>query len=373
MPTLSSPSTAAPKAFSEHHADALAQWGTPPHILASADFSPITLAAILHLAQMAKTQTTNPKHPWQPLAGHTVATAFFEPSTRTRLSFETAAQRLGANILTLTAQTSSTTKGESEQDTLQTLHALAATHPCKPVAAIIRHTQSGIVAQLAATLRSDVLLPHPPLRLINGGDGQHDHPSQGLLDAYTLIDHWQLWNTLDADPGTALAGKRIAIVGDILHSRVARSNAHFLTQLGASVVLSGPPALLPPAMAGLGVSHNPVHVTHSLAEALTGADAVMALRLQQERQANGLIASLAEYHQQYGITTANIEQYAHPQAIFLHPGPMNRGVEVDSTLADDPNRSLVLHQVANGVAVRMALLMLALLPAETLKDLTHVG
>jgi len=255
------------------------------------------------------------------LTGFTVATVFFEPSTRTRLSFELAARRMSADILSFTAATSSTAKGESYKDTLLTLEQMGID------AYIIRVDAAGVPHQAFGWLNKPV---------INAGDGWRAHPTQALLDAFTLIE--KLGD---------LEGKKIAIVGDILHSRVARSNAELLPMLGASVVACGPATLLPGNLSG-------VTLTTDLKEALSDADAVMALRLQKERMDKGLLPSEPEYIAGYQITQERM-QWAKPEAPLLHPGPMNRDVELEGTLADS-QCSLVEHQVANGQAIRMAVL-----------------
>ncbi|AEV16667.1 Aspartate carbamoyltransferase [Thermus sp. CCB_US3_UF1] len=254
------------------------------------------------------------------LQGFTVATVFFEPSTRTRLSFELAARRMSADVVSFTAQTSSLQKGESYKDTLLTLEAMGVD------AYVIRADAAGVPHQATRWVKGVV---------VNGGDGRRAHPTQALLDAYTLLEALG-----------SLEGKKIAIVGDILHSRVARSNAELLPLLGAEVWCAGPPSLLPQALPG-------ARLTPSLEEALAEADAVMVLRLQRERMEAGLV-NLQDYIAHYQVTEARLRR-AKPQAPLLHPGPMNRDVELEGTLADS-ERSLVARQVQNGVAVRMAVL-----------------
>ncbi|WP_038045906.1 aspartate carbamoyltransferase catalytic subunit [Thermus caliditerrae] len=254
------------------------------------------------------------------LQGFTVATVFFEPSTRTRLSFELAARRMSADVVSFAAQTSSLQKGESYKDTLLTLEAMGMD------AYVIRADAAGVPHQATRWVKGAV---------INGGDGRRAHPTQALLDAYTLLEALG-----------SLEGKKIAIVGDILHSRVARSNAELLPLLGAEVWGAGPPALLPKSLPG-------VRLTPRLDEALAEADAVMVLRLQKERMEAGLV-NLEDYIAHYQVTEARLKK-AKPEAPLLHPGPMNRDVELEGTLADSA-RSLVNRQVRNGVAVRMAVL-----------------
>jgi len=254
------------------------------------------------------------------LQGFTVATVFFEPSTRTRTSFELAARRMSADVVSFAAQSSSLQKGESYKDTLLTLEAMGVD------AYVIRADAAGVPHQATRWVKGVV---------VNGGDGQRAHPTQALLDAYTLLEALG-----------SLEGRKIAIVGDILHSRVARSNAELLPLLGAKVWGAGPPSLLPQSLPG-------VRLTPNLEEALEEADAVMVLRLQKERMEAGLI-NLQDYIARYQITEERLGR-AKPQAPLLHPGPMNRDVELAGTLADS-ERSLVNRQVQNGVAVRMAVL-----------------
>jgi aspartate carbamoyltransferase catalytic subunit len=263
----------------------------------------------------------------QSLAGIAVCTLFFEPSTRTRLSFQRACQRLGADVLGFDAASSSTTKGETARDTLRTIEAMGVR------GFVVRHSGDGAVAALAAAAA-------PGTVLVNAGDGRNAHPTQGLLDMLTLRQ------ALGHDFG----GRSFLIVGDVLHSRVARSDLHALRTLGAGRIrVCGPPRLLPgeDVLAGC-------EVFHELDAALEGVDAVMMLRLQRERMEEGLVGSLEDYHRDYGLTAARLRRAA-PGAVVLHPGPMNRGVEISDEVADGP-QSLVLRQVANGVAVRMAVL-----------------
>jgi aspartate carbamoyltransferase catalytic subunit len=261
------------------------------------------------------------------LAGKAICTLFFEPSTRTRLSFQRAAQRLGADVLGFDAATSSTTKGESARDTLKTIEAMGV-HGF-----VIRHSGDGAVAALADAADAGTAL-------VNAGDGRSAHPTQGLLDMLTLRQAL----------GTDFTRRTFLIVGDVRHSRVARSDLHALRTLGAGEVrVCGPAALLPDD----GTLHGCV-VGHDLDAMLEGVDAIMMLRLQRERMAEGLVASLDDYHRDYGLTDARLVRAA-AEAVVMHPGPMNRGVEIDDAVADGP-RSLILRQVANGVAVRMAVL-----------------
>lgn len=261
------------------------------------------------------------------LAGKAVCTLFFEPSTRTRSSFSLAAQRLGADLLNFDASTASTTKGEADLDTLKTLEAMGV-H-----AFVVRHKRDGAVAELAAAAA-------PGTVLLNAGDGRSNHPTQGLLDMLTLRQA----------KGEDFSRLKVAIVGDVKHSRVARSDLHALRALGCGEIrVCGPTPLLPEDDTLRGCT-----ATTDLDAALEGVDAAVMLRLQRERMAEGLVASLEDYHRDYGLTTARLARAA-PDAIVMHPGPMNRGVEITDEVADGP-RSHVLRQVANGVAVRMAVL-----------------
>lgn len=260
------------------------------------------------------------------LQGFTVSTLFFESSTRTRLSFERAARAQSADVISFAAGGSSLAKGESLKDTLRTIDAMQAD------LYVVRHAAAGVPYQLARWTDAAI---------VNAGDGRRAHPTQALLDAYTFRTSFPNFD--------GFAGKKLTIVGDILHSRVARSNIELWTRLGGTVTLCGPATLLPRELAQTGVSlHN------RLEPALEGAHAVMALRLQQERMASGLLPSLAEYRARYQLTEA-VMALAHPQALVMHPGPMNRDVELSGSLADSP-RSVIERQVANGVPVRMAVL-----------------
>ena len=261
------------------------------------------------------------------LAGKAVCTLFFEPSTRTRSSFSLAAQRLGADLLNFDASTASTTKGEADLDTLKTLEAMGV-H-----AFVVRHKRDGAVAELAAAAA-------PGTVLLNAGDGRSNHPTQGLLDMLTLRQA----------KGADFSRLKVAIVGDVKHSRVARSDLHALRTLGCGEIrVCGPASLLPDDDTLRGCT-----VTDDLDAALDGVDAAMMLRLQRERMAEGLVASIEDYHRDYGLTDSRLARAA-PDAIVMHPGPMNRGVEITDEVADGP-QSRVLRQVANGVAVRMAVL-----------------
>jgi aspartate carbamoyltransferase catalytic subunit len=259
------------------------------------------------------------------LRGRTVVNLFFEPSTRTRTSFEVAEKRLSADTLSIASATSSVTKGETLIDTVQNLEAMA------PDMIVMRHASSGAPHLLARTCRSAI---------INAGDGMHEHPTQALLDAFTIRQH-----------KGRLAGLKVAITGDLLHSRVFRSNALLLKTMGAEVWACAPPTLIPAGIARYGVQP-----TTSLDEAVEGADVVMMLRIQQERMHGHFIPSVREYFTLFGLTAERMAR-AKSDAIVMHPGPMNRGVEIDSEIADGA-QSVILEQVANGVSVRMAVLYL---------------
>jgi len=268
------------------------------------------------------------------LRGKTVVSLFFEDSIRTRLSFETAARRLSADVLTFSASSSSVNKGESLRDTVETLQAMGID------AVVVRHPSSGAPAQIARWLDGPAV--------INGGDGWHEHPTQALLDCYTIVAERRA-RGLTPDPGAPLAGLRIAVVGDIRHSRVARSDVTAFTLLGADVTLVAPPTLLPPSMAGW-----PVTVTSDLDAAIDGLDVVYLLRLQRERMTEALLPSLREYATQWGLTPARADRLG-KDTLIMHPGPVNKGVELAAEVADRPN-AVITHQVSNGVATRMAVL-----------------
>jgi aspartate carbamoyltransferase catalytic subunit len=261
------------------------------------------------------------------LRGKTVVSLFFEDSTRTRLSFETAAKRLSADTMTFSVSNSSVNKGESLRDTVETIAAMGID------AVVVRHKSAGVPWRVASWVGASV---------INAGDGWHEHPTQALLDCYTIR----------ARRG-ALSGLRIAIVGDIKHSRVARSDVAAFSALGAEVLLVAPPTLLPPSLEGW-----PVTIAHRLDDVLRSLDVIYLLRLQRERMTEALIPSLREYRAVYGLTAERVSRL-HPDALVMHPGPMNRGVEIDAEAAGDV-RSVIAEQVANGVAVRMAVLYLIL-------------
>jgi aspartate carbamoyltransferase catalytic subunit len=259
------------------------------------------------------------------LRGKTVVNLFYEPSTRTRTSFEIAEKRLSADTLNIAVAASSVLKGETLADTALNIEAMS------PDMIVLRHASSGACHLLARICRS---------RIINAGDGLHEHPTQALLDAFTIWKHKQ-----------AIAGLKVAIVGDLLHSRVLRSNLLLLTKLGAHVWVSGPPTLVPKGIEQLGVT-----VATTIDDAVRDADVVMMLRIQQERMQGAFFPSLREYFNLFGMTQERVRR-AKKDVIIMHPGPMNRGVEIASEVADGPY-SVILEQVANGVAVRMAVLYL---------------
>jgi aspartate carbamoyltransferase catalytic subunit len=267
-----------------------------------------------------------------PLRGRTVVNLFYEDSTRTRTSFELAAKRLSADVVNFAAKGSSVSKGESLKDTALTLEAMGAD------AVVIRHSYSGAAHRLATWVQGSV---------VNAGDGTHEHPTQALLDAFTIRRRLR-GATGDLD------GLRVAIVGDVLHSRVARSNVALLTTLGARVTLVAPPTLVP-----RGVENWPVACVFELDSVLADSDVVMMLRVQRERMAGGFFPSAREYSRRYGLDARRMAMLD-DNAIVMHPGPMNRGMEIAAEVADDPKRSTIVEQVTNGVSVRMAVLYLLL-------------
>ncbi|MEB3195447.1 MAG: aspartate carbamoyltransferase catalytic subunit [Cyanobacteriota bacterium] len=334
-----------------------------PHVLDLASFSLEDYATVLELAQRFRTLPVAGARKLPALQGRLVTTLFFEPSTRTRSSFELAARRLSADVQTFSPSSSSLSKGESLLDTARTYVAMGSN------VLVVRHGCTGVPQKLARDLEA----LGSGVAVLNAGDGLHSHPSQALLDLFTLARHFA---PEKPTPG-ALQGKRIVIVGDVLHSRVARSNLWALTACGASVVLCGPPTLLPETFAAFTASPPPgqardpvaargrVEVVRDLEEALPGADAVMTLRIQKERMHQNLLTSLDSYHRRYGLSHRVMALCGRPVPV-LHPGPVNRGVEMAGDLLDDPSISLVDEQVRNGVPIRMALLYLlaAVLPGE---------
>ena len=294
------------------------------HLLSIDDLDVDSLTAMLDLSEqfVAVNQRDIPKVP--ALRGKVVASLFYEESTRTRLSFETAAKRLSCDVMTFSVAQSSVKKGESLRDTVQTIAAMGID------AIVVRHPAAGAPLRIVDWIDASV---------VNAGDGRHAHPTQALLDVLTLRRH----------RGPSLEGLRVAIVGDVRHSRVARSNVKALHLLGAHVTLVAPPTLLPESLEGW-----PVQVSHELDDVVSETDVVMLLRMQFERQQEALFPTVREYTARYGLTEARAERLK-PDALVMHPGPMNRGVEVAAAVADGP-ASLVTEQVANGVAVRMAVL-----------------
>ncbi len=283
------------------------------------------IALILDTAEAMKEIGTRSIKKVPTLRGRTVVNLFFEPSTRTRTSFEIAEKRLSADTLSIATATSSVTKGESLLDTVRNIEAMS------PDMIVMRHASSGAPHLLARMCQSSI---------VNAGDGMHEHPTQALLDAFTIRSH-----------KGRLAGLKIAIVGDLLHSRVLRSNILLLRMVGADVWVCGPSTLMPPGLDRFGVT-----ATTSIDEAVEGADVVMMLRIQQERMYGHFFPSVREYFSLFGLTRVRLAR-ARPDVIVMHPGPMNRGVEIDSEVADGPG-SVILEQVSNGVAVRMAVLYL---------------
>lgn len=318
---------------------------TRRHILSLADFTAAEYETVLQTAASFREVLSRRTKKVPALQGQVVANLFFEPSTRTRSSFELAAKRLSADILNFSPGTSSLTKGETILDTAKTYLAMGTD------IMVIRHQHSGVPQAIALEMER----LESGVSILNAGDGQHQHPSQALLDLFTLT------SLLDTDNPRLelLSGKKIAIVGDILHSRVARSNIYSLTAAGAQVHLAGPPTLLPKLFLEIldGEQKDKLYVHWEIEPALKDAHFVMTLRLQKERMSANLLPSLREYHQRYGITRERLAM-CQPDVKILHPGPVNRGVELSSDLMDDPQLSLISQQVTSGVAVRMALLYL---------------
>ena len=294
-------------------------------LLSIDDLSVDEIYRILETAEAMREIGERPIKKVPTLRGKTIVNLFYEPSTRTRTSFEIAEKRLSADTLNIAVQASSVLKGETLVDTAMNIEAMA------PDMIVIRHSSSGACHLLSRICKS---------RIINAGDGLHEHPTQALLDAFTIRQH-----------KPDIAGLKVAIVGDLLHSRVLRSNVLLLTKLGAQVFVSGPPTLVP-----RGIEHLGVTVATSVDEAVRDADVVMMLRIQQERMQGAFFPSLREYFHLFGMTEERVRR-AKPDVIIMHPGPMNRGVEIASEVADGPY-SVILEQVANGVAVRMAVLYL---------------
>ncbi|MCX5903421.1 MAG: aspartate carbamoyltransferase catalytic subunit [Proteobacteria bacterium] len=294
-------------------------------LLAIRDLSPEEILLILDTAESMKEISTRDIKKVPTLRGKTVINLFYEPSTRTRTSFEIAGKRLSADVINISSATSSTTKGETLKDTGRNLQAM------NPDLIVIRHAAAGAPKILADAL---------PVPVINAGDGAHEHPTQALLDAFTIREKKK-----------TLAGITVAIIGDITHSRVARSNIALLQKMGAEVRLSGPYTMVPPYIEALGVSFIP-----DIGEAIRDADVIMMLRIQLERQQHGLFPTVREYARFFGLNRERLQR-AKPDVLIMHPGPLNRGVEISPDVADGPY-SIILDQVTNGVAVRMALLYL---------------
>ena len=294
------------------------------HLLGIEGLNPVAATSLLDLAESYVLLNRSGKTQRDLLRGRTLINLFFEDSTRTRTSFELAGKRLGADVINMSVSTSSVAKGETLLDTAATLNAMN----CDLL--VVRHHRSGAPALLAQKVDAAV---------INAGDGTHEHPTQALLDALTIRRN-----------KGRISGLTIAICGDIAHSRVARSNILLLTMMGNFVRVVGPPTLIPPGIDAAGVS---VHT--DMEEGLAGADIVMALRLQKERMDGSLVPSAREFFAYYGLDRRKLG-FAKPDALVMHPGPMNRGVEIDSEVADDATRSVIKEQVEMGVAVRMAVL-----------------
>jgi aspartate carbamoyltransferase catalytic subunit len=294
-------------------------------LLGIADLSPEEIALVLDTAEAMKEVGTRPIKKVPALRGKTVVNLFFEPSTRTRTSFEIAEKRLSADTLNIAIGTSSVVKGETLADTALNLEAMS------PDMIVLRHSSSGACHFLSRICRSAI---------INAGDGMHEHPTQALLDAFTIRERKK-----------QLTGLKVTIIGDLLHSRVLRSNIQLLTKMGADVWVCGPPTLIPTDIRRFGV-----HATSVIDEAIVDADVIMLLRIQLERMEGAYFPSLREYFRVFGMTEARL-RLARPDVMIMHPGPMNRGVEIASEVADGPY-SVILDQVANGVAVRMAVLYL---------------
>ena len=303
---------------------AAAQW-TKKDLLGLRELSAEDIRLALATAESFREISQRPIKKVPALRGKTVVNLFFEPSTRTRTSFELAAKRLSADIVNIAAQSSSLSKGETVLDTVRNLEAL------KVDILVIRHAAAGVPHLIASQSNASV---------VNAGDGAHEHPTQALLDLFTI-----------QEKKGRIEGMNVSIIGDIAHSRVARSNIWGLTKLGAKVTVCGPPTLMPPQIEQLGVT-----VTHDVTRAIRHADVLMLLRIQHERQEHQLVPSLREYRLRYGIDRDRLA-LAKPGVLIMHPGPVNRGVELDSSVADGPY-SVILDQVTNGLAVRMAALFL---------------
>ncbi|MDQ3955437.1 MAG: aspartate carbamoyltransferase catalytic subunit [Actinomycetota bacterium] len=298
------------------------------HLLSMDQLNADDITTVLDTAESLRQVTDRPIKKLPTLRGRTVCNLFYEPSTRTRISFELAAKRLSADVINFSADSkSSVAKGESFKDTAWTLEAMGVD------AIVVRHASSGAPHQLAQWVKAHV---------INGGDGQHEHPTQALLDLFSIRERFKDFE-----------GLSVAIVGDIVHSRVARSNIKGLVTMGANVTLVGPPTLIPPQASGWGAG-----IVYDLDEIIDQIDVCYLLRVQKERQAEQLFPSLREYATLWGLNSQRLQRM-HPDALVMHPGPMNRGVEISAEVSESP-RSIILDQVSNGLAVRMSLLYLML-------------
>ncbi len=302
------------------------------HLLGLEELSADDLRFLFRTARGFEEVSTRSVKKVPALRGKVVVNLFFEDSTRTRSSFHLAASRLSADVLELAGKGSSMSKGETLTDTARNIEAMGVD------IIVCRHNQSGAARHLAQAVNCNV---------VNAGDGQHEHPTQGLLDIFTLCKRWGLDDTFD------LTGKTVAIVGDIAHSRVARSNIYGLRTLGAKIILVGPPTLLPQSFKDLGCE-----ISHDLDQVLGRVDAVNMLRIQFERMTSQFFPSVREYATMFGLTAKRIK-LAKPDLLVMHPGPINRGMELDAAVADGPN-SAILEQVTNGLAIRMAALFLVI-------------
>jgi aspartate carbamoyltransferase catalytic subunit len=294
------------------------------HLLGLADYSAADIQHILNQTDMFREILDRPVPKIPTLRDKTIVNLFYENSTRTRISFELAQKRMGADVVNFSASSSSTKKGESLKDTIQNIESM------KIDMVVVRHESPGAAHFLARVVDANI---------INAGDGAHEHPTQALLDMYSMRKQFG-----------RLEGLKVAIIGDILHSRVVRSNIIGLTRMGAKVLLCGPKTFMPPFIREMNVE-----VSYNLEETLAWCDVAMALRIQLERQEQGLFPSLREYHERYGIKRTHLDKY--PDFVIMHPGPINRGVELESEVADS-KRAIILNQVTNGLAVRMAVLYL---------------
>jgi aspartate carbamoyltransferase catalytic subunit len=311
------------------------------HLLSINDLSKADAISILDTAQELARVSDGPMKKLPTLRGRTIVNLFAEDSTRTRISFEAAAKRLSADVINFSSKGSSISKGESLKDTAQTLQAMGAD------AVIIRHSASGAAQRLADSKWMSGAV-------INAGDGTHEHPSQALLDAFTIRKHL-------SKGANDLTGLRVAIVGDVLHSRVARSNVLLLSTLGAQVVLVAPPTLLP-----VGIESWPCQISYDLDEVIGSVDAIMMLRIQLERMSEMYFPNAREYSRYFGLNSDRIRAMK-AEAIVMHPGPMNRGLEITADAADGA-RSVIVEQVSNGVSIRMAILYLLLAGNQEILD-----